>query len=169
METKTRSTAHVGTAEGRAVRMPGTRLYTRKVGGEQTGGAYALFDVEVGPAGGEGSHVQHREDECFYVLEGRFEFFVEGTRIEAGPGSLVYVPKGELHAFKNVGETSGKLLVLHTPGGAYEHFIEEAGEAVTVGAEAITDRNALLAGGPTDTGRFTRIAAEYGIEVVPPP
>ena len=44
----TSSPVRVGPAEGRAVRMPRARLVTLKVSGEQTGGAYSLFEVEVG-------------------------------------------------------------------------------------------------------------------------
>jgi mannose-6-phosphate isomerase-like protein (cupin superfamily) len=71
----------------------------------------------VAHGGGSRPHIQHREDECFYVLEGRFEFVVEGAKVEAGPGSLVYVPKGNLHAFENTGNTTGRVLVSQTPGG----------------------------------------------------
>ena len=123
-------------------------LVTPKVSGSRTGGAYSLLEVEVGPGGGEGPHVQHREDECFYVLEGAFEFVVEDERIEAGPGSLVYVPRGALHAHRNAGEGPGRMLVIHTPGGPHERFLEEAGEVAT------------------DAGRLARVAAEHGIEVV---
>ncbi len=72
---------HVGPGEGQAVHMAGLLLLTCKVSGAQTGGAYSLFEVAVVPGGGEGPHVQHREDECFYVLEGRFEFVIEGSHL----------------------------------------------------------------------------------------
>ena len=129
--TTSSSAVHVAPAEGRAVRMAGAQLVTLKVNSEQTGGAYSLFEVAVAPKGGSQPHVQHREDECFYVLEGRFEFLVEGAGIEAGPGSLVYVPKGNLHSFENVGETTGRMLVSQTPGGVYEGLVEEVGEPAT--------------------------------------
>jgi len=151
----------IGPAEGRATRMPGAQLVTRKVGSDQTGGAYSLFEVTVGAGGGEGPHVQHREDECFYVLEGRFGFVVEGEQIEAGPGSLVYVPKGVLHAFENAGETTGKLLVSQTPGGAYEGFVEEVGEPVT------DDSTQTEESPSNDPGRIAIVGAEYGVETVP--
>ena len=157
----TGSGVRIGPAEGRAVRMPGERLVTRKVGSDQTGGAYSLFEVTVGAGGSEGPHVQHREDECFYVLEGRFGFVVEGEQIEAGPGSLVYVPKGVLHAFENAGETTGRMLVSQTPGGAYERFIEEvgppeAGEGVPPETEEPMD----------NVRRLAAVGALYGVEMV---
>ena len=118
---------HLGPGQGYG----GTRrffggLVTPKVSGTRTGGAYSLSELEVEPGGGEASHVQHREDECFYVLEVVFEFVVEDERIEAGPGSLVYVPKADLHAHKNAGGGTGRMLVIPTPGGPHGRFLEEA-------------------------------------------
>ncbi|MGH3147107.1 MAG: cupin domain-containing protein, partial [Rubrobacter sp.] len=88
-----------------------------------------------------------------YVSEGRFEFVIEGgEKIEVDPGSLVYVPKGTLHAFENVGETAGRLLVIQTPGGSYEHLLQEAGRpAADVAPDAV---------------RFTEIAVDYGMEMI---
>jgi len=154
------SAVHVAPAEGRAVRMAGAQLVTRKVSSDQTGGAYSLFEVTVGAGGGEGPHIQHREDECFYVLEGRFGFVVEDEQIEAGPGSLVYVPKGVLHAFENAGDTTGRMLVSQTPGGVYEGFVEEAGEPAT--GEAVPS---AMEGKP-NAERLAEIGAQYGVETV---
>ena len=150
----------VDPAEGRATRMPGARLVTLKVSGDRTGGAYSLFEVAVGPGGGEGPHVQHREDECFYVLEGSFGFSVEGEEIGAGPGSLIYVPKGNLHAFRNTGQTTGRVLVSQTPGGAYEGFVREVGKPAT-------DEAAIPKDDPPEAERLAAVGAEYGVETVP--
>jgi mannose-6-phosphate isomerase-like protein (cupin superfamily) len=43
---------------------------TYKVPSQRTGGAYSLFEVATHPGAGPPPHVQHREDESFYVLEG---------------------------------------------------------------------------------------------------
>ena len=156
------NTAHVGPLEGQALRMPEAQLITRKVSSEQTGGAYSLFEVAVESKGSSQPHIQHREDECFYVLEGEFEFLIEGATIEAGPGSLIYVPRGNLHAHRNVGEESAKMLVTQTPGGLYERFFEEVGEPKT-------DRPTLpVSEKPLDVEAVIAIAAQYGIEMIPP-
>ena len=162
LSNKSNSTVHVGPGEGRAVRMAQAQLIIRKVGSKQTGGAYSLFEVAVGPGGSSPPHIQHREDECFYVLEGEFEFLIEGARIEAGIGSLIYVPRGNLHAFQNVGETTGRMLVSQTPGGAYEGFVEEVGEPTT--GEAVPP---AVEEAP-DAERLIMIGAGYGIEVALP-
>ena len=115
METMDLGADHVGPAEERSVQMPGGRLFTTKVTAERTGWAYSLFEVEVGTGGGEAPHVQHREDEWLYVLEGRFDFLVEGVASEAGPGTHLYVPRGALHAYENAGEGTGGLCSWSTP------------------------------------------------------
>jgi mannose-6-phosphate isomerase-like protein (cupin superfamily) len=51
--------------------------------------------------------IQHCEDEYFYVLEEDYEFLLEGRTLRADAGCLLYVPKGILHAHKNVGNGEG--------------------------------------------------------------
>ena len=155
METMDLGADRVGPAEERSVRMPGDRLFTTKVAAERTNWAYSLFEVEVGTGGGEAHHVQHREDEWLYVLEGRFDFLVEGVASEVGPGTHLYVPSGALHAYENAGEGTGRLLVVHTPGGSQESFLAAAGEPVVGPADR-----------PGQNHRgFALLAAEHGIEI----
>jgi quercetin dioxygenase-like cupin family protein len=134
-------------------------LVTYKITSYQTGGAYSLFEVTAHPGAGPPPHVQHREDEAFCILEGEYEFLVEGRTIDAGAGSLIYVPKGNLHAHINVGEGIGRMLVSQTPGGLHERFFEEIGEEMK-------DRSTAPAfEDPPDMERIAKIAAEYGIEI----
>jgi quercetin dioxygenase-like cupin family protein len=60
---------------------------TRKVSSEQPGGAYSLFELVSQPQGGSPPHLQHRGDEAFYVLEGEYEFPVEGRTLRLPAGS----------------------------------------------------------------------------------
>jgi len=136
-------------------------LMVCKTKSEQTGGAYSLFEVATQPGSGPPPHVQHREDESFYVLEGEYEFLIEGRILRAGTGSLLYVPRGNLHAHRNVGEGVGRMLVNQTPGGLHERFFEEVGEPATDGSRPIPEE------APT-VERVVEIAAEYGIEIPPP-
>jgi quercetin dioxygenase-like cupin family protein len=133
-------------------------LVTRKVASEQTGGAYSIFEVVSQPQGGPPPHIQHREDECFYVLEGEYEFLVEGRTLRMPAGSLLYVPKGTLHAYRNVGEGTGRMLVNQTPGGLHERFFEDLGKPAedtsTPGPEE-----------PPNAQRIGAIATKYGIEI----
>ena len=138
-------------------------LVAYKITSNQTGGAYSLFEVETPPGIGLPPHVQHREDEAFCVLEGEYEFLVEGRTIKAGTGSLIYVPKGNLHAHINVGEGISRMLVSQTPGGLHERFFEEVGE------EALDRRELQVPERPENLARTREIAAGYGIEMPLPP
>ena len=158
METTGSRTTRIAPGEGRSLWVFG-ELVTCKITAEQTGGAYSLFEVVSPPEGVPRPHVQHLEDECLYVIEGVFEFVEGGGTFLAGPGSVVYVPKGNLHAYRNAGEAAGRLLVAQTPGGVHERFFEEVGEP-TAGGD--TTKGALVPTGLVAT------AARYGIEMGSP-
>ena len=152
-ETMERGVAHVPPGEGKTLRVLG-ELVTYKVISDQTGGAYWLFEVASQPGTGAPPHVQHRQDEAFYVLEGDYEFLIEDRTLRMPAGSLLYVPKGNLLVYKNVGESMGRMLVSQTPGGLHERFFEE------VGLPATDESWSPASGGPQDTGKMAAIAAE---------
>ena len=151
--------AHVRPAEGRRSLRVFGELVTCKVTSDQTGGAYSLFEVTTQPGEGPPPHVHHREDETLYVLEGEYEFLSGEGNLRVGAGSLLCVPRGTLHAHRNVGEGVGRMLVIQTPGGLYERFFEEVGKAVDgeSGPPVFEDQ--------ADTGKVAEIASEYGIEI----
>ena len=138
-------------------------LATCKVPSHRTGGAYALFEVSTQPGAGPPPHVQHREDESFYVLEGKYEFLLDDRTVMAQAGSLIYVPKGVLHTHNSLGEGEGRMLVTQTPGGLYERFFEELGnEADGDDAEppVLDERSGAK--------MIVAVAAQHGIEILPP-
>ena len=113
----------------------------------------------IPPGGGPPPHVQHREDESFYVLEGEFEFLVGEDTIPAGSGSRVHVPSGTLHTFKNVGSSPSRVLGVLTPGDSRSFL--EVGEPATEGSSPPQ--------GEPDVGRIVEIGQKYGLEIPPPP
>jgi mannose-6-phosphate isomerase-like protein (cupin superfamily) len=155
-EMQERGFVRLGPGEGKSLWVLGG-LVTLKVASERTGGAYSLFETVTQPGKGVPPHVHHREDESFYVLEGEFEFSDGERPVRAGPGTFVYVSRGNFHDFTNVGDALGRMLNSQTPGGLYERFFEEIGEEVQ-------DPD-----GSPDIERVTRIAARYGTEFPPPP
>lgn len=159
METERRDVTHSPDGEGTTVWMVGTDLITFKATGEDTGGAYALFDSLVLPGGGPPPHIHHREAESFYVLEGEFEFLAGDRWIKAAPGSFVHVPKGSLHTLKNAGDRVGRLLTFVVPAGL-DRFFEEVGEPGT---------DISSPPGPPDVEKLLKTAERYGIEFPPPP
>ena len=101
-----------------------------KASGEQTGGALAVFE-ENEPVD-TGLHVHEREDEIFYVLDGEHVFTVGDTEHHAGPGDLVFAPRGVPHAQRRVVPRTGRTLVLTAPAGL-EGFFRELADAERAG------------------------------------
>ena len=79
-----------------------------------------------------GLHVHEREDELFYVLDGEHVFTVGDTEHHAGPGDLVFAPRGVPHAQRRVVPRTGRTLVLTTPAGL-EGFFRELADAESAG------------------------------------
>ncbi|WP_128293771.1 cupin domain-containing protein [Afifella aestuarii] len=96
----------------------------------ETGGAYCLVETLSAPGAGAPPNRHPGDDEAFYVVEGTFEFMLDGKTFTAGPGDFVKVPTGAAHAFKNVGKEPARLLVINTPGLVHEGFYTQAGDAV---------------------------------------
>jgi mannose-6-phosphate isomerase-like protein (cupin superfamily) len=156
--------AHVPPGGGDAPLWVLGELLTLKVPSRRTGGAYSLFEVVTQPGSGPPPHVQHREDEAFYVLEGEYEFLVDGNTLRAWTGSLVYVPKGALHAHRNVGGMPGRMLATHTPGDLYELFFESAGRPADV--DDVEPPASEVR--PHEEKWVGEEASEFGIEIPPP-
>jgi mannose-6-phosphate isomerase-like protein (cupin superfamily) len=156
-ETVEERVTHVPPGEGaRSLWVMGV-LVTHKIPSHRSGGAYALFEVATRTGAGPPPHIHHREDESFYVLEGDYELLVGSNTARAGAGYLLYVPKGILHAHKNVGEGVGRMLVTQTPGGLYERFFEEVGKPLDGEAEPLDFED------QPEAKWIVKVAAEYGI------
>jgi len=80
-------------------------------------------------------HVHENEDELFYVLEGEHVFQVGDQEFHAGPGGLVFAPRGVPHAQRRVLPRTGRILVLASPAG-FEGFFRDLAEADRAGALA---------------------------------
>lgn len=122
--------------------------------GQQTGGAFTMVEVITPVGGGPPPHCHHREDEWFFVLEGRIELWQDGVWSEAPAGSAIFLPRGVPHTYRNCGDTPLRMIVHAAPSG-FEVFFARMADACK-GPE-----------GP-DMPRIRQIAAEHGIEFLPP-
>ena len=86
---------------------------------------------------------------------------VEGETIKAGAGSFLYVPRGTLHTYRNVGTEPVRYLGMVTPAGL-EKFFEE----VSVPA---TNRSSPPPFQQEDLDRLLAVAPKYGLEILPSP
>jgi len=97
---------------------------TVKATTRQTNGSLTVLELAIGPGHGPGLHTHLREDELWYVLEGDFRFKAGGAMLRASAGGMAFGPRGAPHAFQNIGDVPGRLLVITTPSGL-ERFFEE--------------------------------------------
>ena len=96
---------------------------TGKILSETTDGAYSVIVTDTPPMGGPPPHVHSNEDELFYVLQGHYNFFCGDEIIDAPQGSLIQLPKGVPHHFKNIDTITGVTINTITPGG-FEGFFD---------------------------------------------
>ncbi len=92
------------------------------LGAEHTGGTFSAIVAEVKPGDGPPPHLHRDREEYFFVLEGTYWLSVNGNESTIGPGTLVFVPRGTVHTFKNVASTLGKLLEWTIPGDNGDYF-----------------------------------------------
>ena len=68
-----------------------------------------------GFVGGPPAHHHDIYDEAFYVLSGAMEFEVDDVTAEVPAGSMAWVPRGAIHAFRNPSAVTARILVVTTP------------------------------------------------------
>jgi quercetin dioxygenase-like cupin family protein len=136
-------------------------LLTVKADTASTGGRVAVIEHRMPRGGGSPLHVHSREDEWFYVLEGEVTFWVDGETHALGPGGFVYGPRGIPHTFL-VSSDEARFLLVAEPS-AFGDFVRAFAEPAAV------REIPPPATEPPDVGALTRLAAEYGIEIVGPP
>jgi quercetin dioxygenase-like cupin family protein len=142
-------------AAGEGVRLesgPGRDLVF-KATGEDTGGAFDFFIVEVAPKGGPPLHVHHAREEAIHVLKGRYKIRVGDETFHCGEGGFAYLPAKLPHAFLNLTDEAGEIIVVYTPGGGHR-FYEELGPAARGGA---------------DRGTLAAIFTKHGMTLLGPP
>lgn len=132
-------------------------LYTFLVSTEETNGAFATLEKIIRPQNGPPPHIHHGNDETLYVMEGTFSFLVGEQTVKAEAGAYVYVPRGTVHTFTNIGATAGRLLVTVTPSG-FEKYFEAIGTPVHSREEAFAMSEA------PDIARLMALAPAYGLE-----
>jgi quercetin dioxygenase-like cupin family protein len=134
MHMTTTTASHTVLAPGEGLRLqsgPGRDLIF-KATGEDTGGAFDYFIVEVAPKGGPPLHVHHSQEETVQVLKGRFKVRIGDELFYLEEGGFAYLPSEIPHAFLNLTDQEGEIVVVYTPGGGHK-FYEELGPATRNG------------------------------------
>lgn len=112
------------------------------------------------PAGYAPPAHQHRDDEVFYVLDGEFAVRCGTQAWQAGPGSLVFLPRDVPHGFTVSQAAPGRTLLITAPGG-FDEVVSELG----------TPTSTLELPGPDvalpDPARVAAVATAHGIVPAP--
>ncbi len=146
----------LGPGEGRVIQVPGHAI-TYKATAEETGGAYSLLEVVL-TGDGPPQHIHKAEEEAFYVLEGEVNIKIGEQTIRGTIGTFVLIPRGTVHTFWNAGPTPAKLLVIFSPPGFEQAFVEVWGEREEEEMDNATYIERLMA-----------VSEKYNQEIVGPP
>ncbi|HEX3328197.1 MAG TPA: cupin domain-containing protein [Actinomycetota bacterium] len=155
MDVTTMTAAHTVLASGDGLRLqsgPGRDLIF-KVTGDDTGGAFDYFIVEVAPNAGPPLHVHHAQHETIHVLKGRFKVRIGDELFRLDKGGFAFLPTRIPHTFLNLTDEPGEVIVVYTPGGGHK-FYEELGPATRNGkpdpavVAAIFERHNMSVLGP---------------------
>jgi quercetin dioxygenase-like cupin family protein len=138
---------------GKKVNVLGIPMVIR-IHGRDTGGIVSAVESHDVPGGGPPPHIHSREDETFQVLEGEYEFTVDGKSFVAKKGTTIFAPQGIAHTYRYLGQAPGRLMCVITPAG-FEGFFEAVG--------ALTPQQ------QQDIPRVITIGKEFGLEFPPPP
>jgi mannose-6-phosphate isomerase-like protein (cupin superfamily) len=144
-------------SEGQTYWMVGD-LNTVKLGDKETHGALAWLETLVVPQGGPPPHIHHREDELFYLLSGEVTFYAGSEQTLAKEGTLIYIPKGTVHNFKNTGSNSARMITLYI-GAGMEGFFAEVGVPPT-----LNESTSPAPFTPQREKQFLEAAPKYGLE-----
>jgi mannose-6-phosphate isomerase-like protein (cupin superfamily) len=128
---------------------------TVKTTAADNGGAYTLCEAFEPSGWSAALHRHETYDETHIICEGLYECQLGEQRLTLGPGEIMFAPRGAAHSVKNVGLDPGRELIISSPGGIFDAFIDEV-------ARSLNDATGRPNLGPgTD---FRSIAAKYGIE-----
>lgn len=102
--------------------IPG-HAFAMKAVGSDTGKVCTWMLAENKPREGVVLHKHLREDECFYILDGRYEITIGSQTSVGRSGSFFFGPRNIPHRWTNMGSTTGRLLFVWLPSGIEEFFL----------------------------------------------
>ena len=125
------------------------------VDGTHTGGSMSMCEMLVPPkARVPPPHYHSNVDETVHVLEGTFDFTVDGKLHELRPGDRCFSPRGLVHSFANRRDEPTRVLSMFTPAEVGPAYFRDVAEIVN-------------AGGPPDLTKMRAVMERYGLVLVP--
>ncbi len=122
----------------------------------QTGGAFTMFEFRVPVAARVPVPHSHESfDETVFGLDAVTTWMLSGESVTVGPGDVLFIPRGAVHGFDNLGTAAARALSVITPGLLGPAFFQQIGAVVN-------------AGGPPDIARITEVMLRHGLRPVAP-
>ena len=135
-------------------------LMTIVLDGAATGGrCFVMEQVVPRHVQPPGRHSHREEDHVWYVQDGTGRFYVGDTETRAGPGDILFGPRGIPHAF-SADSAELRVLVVTMPAGL-ERFFQATGEPARGDGPPPPGWTAPI-------GNVEAIAAAYGIALLGP-
>lgn len=142
----------------------GRRISISLANSEMTGGILGMTEAWRPPGWDTGYHINHNEDEGFFILEGTVTFYAEGAKVEATPGTWVFGPRGRPHRYTITGDKDAHFLILNVPAG-FEGFIQQGAPAKSLTPQADKTEN-LRVNSKEQQERLASEFREYNIEAL---
>jgi quercetin dioxygenase-like cupin family protein len=122
----------------------------------QTGGNLTVFEFLV-PAQARVPvpHSHEAFDETLYGLDGTLTWTVDDRKVDVGPGDVLFIPRGHVHHFTNLGAQTARQLSVITPGLLGPEYFRDIAAVVNVG-------------GPPDVQRIMEVMRRHGLRPAPP-
>ena len=137
--------------EGDAVRGAAGAATLVKARAGQTGNLLEVFEQSAAAGSGPPLHVHHRCAETLYVISGEFTFEIGPDVSPAQAGTIVFVPRGVPHTYRNIGRDEGRILFWFTPAADMVSYFEEL---------------AQFPAGPPGDRILDEIASRHGVEII---
>jgi quercetin dioxygenase-like cupin family protein len=116
----------------------------------------SLIEYTTGPGyQGATPHFHERHTDAFILLEGELDFTLGRETTRGGPGTVVVVPPGVVHAFAAIGEPA-RFLNIHSPDAGFVDFLR----ARTRGEDGAFD--SVDVDGPQEPGGGTLLGPGEG-------
>lgn len=122
------SSSDTGTKKGQKFWLLGD-VYTCHIIGAETENKYAMLEITSPPGSGPPFHCHSKETEGSMLLMDNSRFNMEMTSINktaAKPGTSLHLKKDIPRTYKNLGNSTGRLLVTIVPAG-FKNFFAEVG------------------------------------------
>jgi mannose-6-phosphate isomerase-like protein (cupin superfamily) len=96
-----------------------------KAKAHQTNGHWSMIEYLLPHSlPGPPPHFHKKTQEMFYILEGSLQFVLDDKIIDAPSSTLVVVPEGSVHTFRNISKENVRFQVWFSPGGLEQYFID---------------------------------------------